>query len=260
MRPDFVAEAGLTIRSPRRLLKLLDPAARQRLRRANEARNFLHAFDAPWRASDDGKFRQRRYSCYDVYVDHQRSKLDGTSTWVTEVHDPRLRDALAGRLDSRSFVRPGMSVLCLGARTGGEVQAFRDVGCFAVGIDLNPGGASSYVLDGDFHSLLFPDACVDLAYCNCVDHVFDFDRFCSETRRIVKPYGVLLLELPKREDHRAGLWESFVWNDVADLIEKYERVGFTLVEREELCGFPYEDGGDSLVLRRTSRSLQTSAD
>ena len=47
------------------------------------------------------------------------------------------------------------TVLCLAARIGTEVKAFLDLGCFAIGIDLNPGTDNRYVVHGDFHDLQF---------------------------------------------------------------------------------------------------------
>lgn len=53
-------------------------------------------------------------------------------------YDKTYRKHLRDRLQSHINVK-GTSVLCLAARVGTEVKAFLDLGCFAMGIDLNPG-------------------------------------------------------------------------------------------------------------------------
>ena len=56
----------------------------------------------------------------------------------------------------------GCSVLCLGARLGGEVRAFTAMGALSIGIDLNPGPNNAYVLPGDFHHLQFAQSVFDV--------------------------------------------------------------------------------------------------
>lgn len=71
-------------------------------------------------------------------------------------YDVDFRKILFDRLERLSLLRNGMTVLCLAARIGTEVKAFFDIGCFAVGIDLNPGENNRYVVYGDFHDIQFP--------------------------------------------------------------------------------------------------------
>jgi hypothetical protein len=57
----------------------------------------------------------------------------------------QLREAMRrGTGGLRSLV--GARVLCIGARLGGEVRAFKSLGALAVGIDLNPGGYNMDVI------------------------------------------------------------------------------------------------------------------
>ena len=55
-------------------------------------------------------------------------------------------------------------------------RALHDLGYFAIGIDLNPGDANPYVLPGDFHRIVFPDASLDAVYTNALDHVFSLEQ------------------------------------------------------------------------------------
>ena len=89
---------------------------------------------------------------YDEYLEYQVQKLE-IDLDAMPYYEPRYRAWLRERLRVPEIVRPGTSVLCLGARLGAEVQAFIDLGCFAVGLDLNPGEDNRFVVHGDFHKL-----------------------------------------------------------------------------------------------------------
>ncbi len=89
----------------------------------------------------------------------------------------------------------GENVLCLGARTGEEVKAFRDLGFKNTkGIDLNPGPNNNYVEKGDFHNLTNKDNEIDTIYTNCLDHSFDLEKIINEINRVMKKDGTLILE------------------------------------------------------------------
>src|SRR5581483_2782763 len=111
-----------------------------------------------------------------------------------------------------------------GARLGTEVKAFLDLGCFAVGVDLNPGSGNRYVLHGDFHDLPFPQESVDLVFTNSLDHAFSVDRMIAEMRRVLKPGGLLVLELScgSSGGKSAGHYESFWWDCVDDVVALFE--------------------------------------
>ena len=86
-------------------------------------------------------------------------------------------------------------MLCLGARLGGEVRAFKGLGMIALGIDLNPGRSNMDVVAGDFHDIPFPDGAFDFSYSNVLDHVFDTARFAREVCRVMKPGGTFFATL-----------------------------------------------------------------
>ena len=113
---------------------------------------------------DEAGFHVRNYTKYEAYLEKQASKLDGRLGWCQKRSD-ELRKALVIRLREMK-IEAGLSVLCLGARLGGEVQAFIDIGCFAVGLDLNPGEKSMYVVHGDFHQLQYADSSINIVYIN----------------------------------------------------------------------------------------------
>ena len=99
------------------------------------------------------------------------------------------------RLELVIQLKPHSSVICLGARRGEEVQAFIGLGHFVIGIDLNPGPASEYVVTGDFHALNFADGSVDCVYTNCLDHALDLGKVLGVVRRVLKGGGLFVCDI-----------------------------------------------------------------
>lgn len=184
-----------------------------------------------WKTNSDAPaLKQREYSSYEQYVRHQQSKFQYLD--LTD-YDAKYRQQLKERLTGAPLVKPGVNVLCLGARQGTEVKAFLDLGCFAVGLDLNPGKDNPYVLQGDFHHVQFPDRSADVVFTNSFDHAFDPGKLIGEIKRLLKPQGALILEAIQGEsqsnapDHYASFW----WQRVDDLVALLERNGFKAVRR-----------------------------
>lgn len=139
------------------------------------------------------KIIRRKYKTYEDYLSHQASKLDKVYDEILE-SDVQYQKILEERFRSLPYIMKGKSMLCLGARLGGEVRAFKNLGAVAVGIDLNPGPANQHVLIGDIHEINFATESFDYAFSNIIDHVFDVEKFCSEIVRILKSDGMLFLE------------------------------------------------------------------
>merc|ERR1712157_41357 len=95
------------------------------------------------------------------YLMWQSAKARSSPQWIARVDQDAERSA---KLHYHSMDVHGRSVLCIGARAGGEVRAFRSMGAFAVGIDLYPASGTNLVLPGNAHSLQFADSCVDVIY------------------------------------------------------------------------------------------------
>lgn len=170
----------------------------------------------------------RRYANYEDYVRHQRSKLPLVDL---SDYDKEFRANLAERLGDGDWA--GKAVLCLAARIGTEVRAFHDAGAFAIGIDLEPGKDNQWVVPGDFHNLVFPDDCVDGLYCNSLDHALDLKRLLAETRRVLKPSGVLLIDAQQGSEEFDD-WAATAWKSVDDLIAVIESTGFVLKDRKPI--------------------------
>src|SRR5262245_14123867 len=137
--------------------------------------------------------RARRYRDYGHYVRHQATKLRRNLETLKE-HDLIYEEIVFDRYFPLSL--RGKSILCLGARLGGEVRAFRRLGALALGVDLEPGPNNRHVLPGDVHALQFADGVFDYAFTNILDHVLDLEAFTAEVLRVLGPEGLLIAELP----------------------------------------------------------------
>ena len=193
-----------------------------------------------------GAWQQRVYPDYETYLTHQAGKLPRLDL---RNYDRTYREILRGRIGSLPLEYRGARVLCLGARIGTEVKAFIDLGAFAVGVDINPGARNGYVVHGDFHHLQYADGTIDVAFSNSVDHVLDFDRWIAEVRRVLRPQGVLLLELSKglREGGTPEFYESLCWSSVDEMASELERRGFRTLQQRS---FTEPNDGVQLLLQR----------
>ncbi len=116
-------------------------------------------------------------------------------------------------------------ILCLGARQGTEVEVLRDLGFKnAYGIDLNPGPDNPFVVLGDFMHLAEADQSIDCIYTNCVDHAFDLVPFLAEQRRVLKPTGLAIYDLPRYSGTRSpGAFEAIGWSSEKDIMSYLQR-------------------------------------
>jgi len=203
-----------------------------------------------WGNQGDHRLKQRQYGNYQDYIEHQAAKLKFKSICPVDLrdYDKKYRQVLRDRIKNSNLIKEGQSVLCLGARLGTEVKAFLDHGCFAVGIDLNPGKLNYYVLPGDFHNLQFADRSVDVVFSNSVDHVFDLEKFVKETVRVLKAGGLLMIEVGRgrEEGGSSGFYESLHWSTIDELLSFLKNYGFECLRRQPI-DFPV--GGEHLILQ-----------
>jgi SAM-dependent methyltransferase len=228
-------QTRMTVQEPMRLFRLMrkwlsDPASVQKYL---SFINIKRTVGERWSEDRTQGIHRREYKSYSDYLEHQASKLQHIDL---SDYDIWFRECLAERLAALPEIKPGMSALCLAARIGTEVKAFQDVGCFSVGIDLNPGPNNKYVLTGDFHDIQFPSDSVDVVYTNSLDHAFDAVKMVSEVKRVLKATGIFIVEAPhgKEAGQVAEDYESFWWNSDTDLQEMVERCGFHTARREPI--------------------------
>ena len=228
------------------------PAALER-KRAVKAAKRQQVFESGtlWQRGDD-QLTRRRYESYEAYLDHQAAKLDEITDRLEETAAVDLAE-FRRRFETCSALPAHARVLCLGARRGTEVEAFLQLGHFAVGIDLNPGEANRFVLHGDFHHLVFADESVDVVYTNVLDHVFDLERAMAEVTRVLQPHGMLLAEiLPGYEEgFTPGRFEATHWPRLDVLIEQIEAVSQLRRESVRDLGHHRRDQWFQVVFRKS---------
>jgi len=180
---------------------------------------------------------RREYDNYDSYLKHQAAKLTigvkkKIKKFMPEYFEKNMQ-AFKKRIGGfQKYVKQG-KILCLGARTGAEVAAFKNLGFEdSIGIDLNPGKHNKYVVKGDFHHMPFNDSDFSTVYCNCIDHAWNLKALSKETGRVLQDNGVLILEidhlLNKNKKRRKELlkkpskYESVLWGDFKDIEKQFE--------------------------------------
>jgi SAM-dependent methyltransferase len=237
----LVIELRETLRRPARMLNALRLDRLGRYLRFQRVR--LMSADA-WKEGDGG-VAARKLDSYERYVELQRSKLGYLDL---SGHEKRFREVLRERLRARSDIPYGSRVLCLGARLGAEVAAFRDLGCFALGIDVNPGQDNPWVVYGDFHRLEFADHSVDIVYSNSLDHCLSPDKVLAEVRRVLVPEGRLIVEADPGVDDPDGvvpdLWATFQWKTLDAFADLVSGNGFELRDKSK---FDYPRNGTTLL-------------
>jgi SAM-dependent methyltransferase len=254
----FVSEVVKTISNPLRLKNLLDKKKRYSWRMAFLPENQQNWKESSWKTwkVQDKEFNVRAYEKYEDYLRHQKSKLerimlDWDNSWLKE-YDQKYYLVLKERLTPH-IQNKGLSVLCLAARIGTEVRSFIDLGCFAVGLDLNPGKENKYVVCGDFHDLQFADESIDIVFTNSLDHSLKPDKVISEAGRVLKPNGKMFLEVAvgAKEGQEAGDYEVFFWAEIEDVINFVEGYSFKHIHREQIKK-PF-NGGNFLIFEKNGQ-------
>ena len=163
-----------------------------------------------WR--HEGELSRRVYGSFEEYRRHQAGKLTqlGGEAWI---YPERTISMFKRRFDGVPAFRNGARVLCLAARRGEEVKALLEMGCDAIGIDLNPGENNPLVMTGDFHNLQFAAGEFDSIYTNSLDHVFDLSAVMAEARRVLKPGGAFVADIVVgySEGYSVGPHDAMHW-------------------------------------------------
>ncbi len=193
---------------------------------------------------------RRQYGSYQQYLDHQSAKIDRHREGITR-SDRDYETIVRQRYGQWPDIA-GRGILCLAARLGGEVRAFKSLGALAVGIDIAPGPDNPHVLHGDFHDLQFPDGSFDIVFTNALDHVFDLHAVLREAARVLKPAGRFIIELAVVEP---GRYEVLDTSKVEPLLEAI-REHFVIDRQEPLHNKTgYVDWRGQLIVARSTKPL-----
>jgi len=165
-----------------------------------------------------------RYEKYEDYIAHQSEKTNDPArqeVWLGKEWSLKLEGFENEFSKIKHNFNKDSKILCLGSRTGQEVQAFFNLGFpNATGIDIVP--FPPLTVEGDIHDLKFPDESIDLVYTNIVDHSVDPQKMIQEIERVLTPTGAAFLQVQvglNQDDYT----EFEIRNPIHDVMPLFER-------------------------------------
>ena len=165
----------------------------------------------------EGIWNVHGHLSYVDYVELQKRKTaDPTrrSKWLSEEWSPKVHEfetyfrslfveigahpsvlKLRAETSDSAISQPGdeNEALAVGARTGQEVQALRNLGWAAIGVDLVP--QLPLVIEGDLHELPFTDNTFNFTFSNVFDHALNPQKMIQEIERVTIDGGWICLHL-----------------------------------------------------------------
>lgn len=179
---------------------------------------------------------RREFDSYEAYVHAQGGKARGRGAELLASRPAQARGFSTLLREAVRFLPVG-PVLCLGARTGAEMDAFNSLGFKGtVGIDLHPLGKDVRV--GDWHAMPeFEDGSFATVYSNSFDHCLYLDKACAEIARLLKPGGCFYLMASDKGDkskaEEVEKWkasrkhnEAIFWSRSDELRDEVLALGF----------------------------------
>ncbi len=164
-----------------------------------------------------------KYESYEDYLTHQKQKTTDPirrerwlgEQWATKVTYFTQKFEAYGR----EFFKPEFNTaIGLGARTGQEIEAFKNLGFEAVGIDLVP--CEPLVVAGDIHDVPFEASSFDVVFTNVFDHSLYPDKFVAEIERLLKPGGIAVMHLAVgKNTDQFGVTDVIEADGVIDLFQ-----------------------------------------
>jgi len=152
-----------------------------------------------------------------TYEKKQASKLNKNYATISK-WDLMIEKQLYDRFSSLKDTFEG-PVLCVGARLGGEVRAFKRITGESIGIDFNPGKNNPDVIYGDAMALQFENNRFETVYCNILDHIPDLKKAFGEMIRVLNPGGTIFFDIDQNAPDQYAVRDlrKFDW----DLAESY---------------------------------------
>jgi len=169
---------------------------------------------------------------YDKYVETQKIK---TVDYLNSRKRDRQYNDIKNRFSNRNeyllkYAKFG-KVLCIGAKTGAEVQAFNELGFEAIGIDLVE--CKPYVIAMDMMDMKF-NYKFDIIYTNAIDHAFDVVKFIKEIKNNIVELGIVVIDWNHNAKGTIGAWEAVNLEDCEEIVSLFEDAGFRFLEKPEL--------------------------
>lgn len=141
--------------------------------------------------------KTRYYDDYEEYIKFQSIKTlnpDKRKKWLGEEWRLKIDGFKQEFSKLQNFLKKDHKCLCIGARTGQEVVALKELGIEnVIGVDIVE--HLPYVVKGDMHNLDFDDNEFDFVYTNILDHSIYPEKLFSEVERVLKVNGVFYLQI-----------------------------------------------------------------
>ena len=139
----------------------------------------------------------RHYEDYNKYIEFQKTKTLNPvkrEKWLGEEWRLKIDGFKKEFTKISSFLTNDKKCLCLGARTGQEVAALKELGINDVtGVDIV--AHEPLVIEGDIHNLSFEDNTFDFVYTNILDHSIEPQKAISEIERVLKFDGIAFIQI-----------------------------------------------------------------
>lgn len=131
-----------------------------------------------------------------------------------------------------NLLKKDFKCLCIGARTGQEVVALKELGIEnVIGIDIVEHLPN--VIKGDMHNLAFDANEFDFIYTNILDHSIYPEKLFSEIERVLKVQGLFYLQIQfgLDQDEYTEYVVKNPYHDVITLAKKSYCIGINQFER-----------------------------
>jgi len=162
--------------------------------------------------------KNRHHSTYEDYVEFQKKKTsdpEKRKKWLGDEWETKLQDFKSEISKISQALDSSKKVLCVGARTGQEVEAFKQLGVEdVIGIDIVP--SLPLVKEGDMNCIDFKDNTFDIVYTNSLEYAYDIKNVISEIERVTKIDGFIFIQCRVgNEDSQA---EYKIENPIYDIL------------------------------------------
>lgn len=166
-----------------------------------------------------------KFNSYQQYVDFQKEKtMDPLkrNKWLNDEWNTKLEyfKIFFDKLLSKYKLPKNIKTVCLGARTGQEVQALIDLGYNdSIGTDLVE--SLPLVIEDDVHNMQFESKTFDLIFTNIVDHVLYPKKFINEVERVAKKNCLIVFHLTiGKSTDKYGVTEISKIESIIELFKK----------------------------------------
>jgi SAM-dependent methyltransferase len=173
-----------------------------------------------------GHWTVKNFYDYQDYINFQKEKtLDKKKRfkWLNDEWDEKVNyfNNIFKNLFNEINLDTQSKCLCIGARTGQEVHALRNLGFSAIGIDIVE--CEPLVEIGDMHNLKYSDNSFDFIFSNILDHSLYPDKSINEIERVLKNNGYAFLQITIGEaTDKYGVTEIKSEKDIIKLFKKSE--------------------------------------